>query len=184
MSSTPAAPPADETVETAGYDDRPPEPSKRMELGVAVVALVFMVTALLLAQRVELRREVGPGQIDARFWPEMLAVAGIALAVWRLVIAAVSAPDTREDQERVQPGGYRRVGLTVLASVVFIALWNQRTVTALGYRTELFPIITLVLLVSLVWLYGGRGVRALVVFPVLMTAGIYLLFDLVLRIPL
>jgi len=184
MSTAPARMPADQVVHDAGYDDRPPEPSRRMEVAVAVVAVVFMATALVLAQRVELRREAVPGQVDARFLPEMLALVGLALAGWRLVIAVVASPDGREDQERVQPGGYLRVALTVLASVVFIALWDQRTVTALGYRTELFPIITLLLLVVLVWLYGGRGVRALVIFPVLMTAGIYLLFDLLLRIPL
>ena len=183
MSTAPAERPADQPVDP-GYDVRPPEPSRRMEVAVAAVAVVLMAVVYLLARDIELRREVGPGQIDARFWPEVLALTGLGLAVWRLVVAVVAAPDLREDSERIQPGGVRRVVVTVLAVVAFVALWNQRTVTALGYRTELFPILTLVLLVGLVWLYGGRGVRSLVVFPVVMTAGIYVVFHLLLRIPL
>lgn len=184
MSSAAPMPPTDEATSDVDYDASPPEPSRAMEVALAVVAILFMGTAFLLAQDIELRREVGPGQIDARFWPEVLALTGFVLGVWRLAVALTRPPDSREDQERVQPGGHRRVAVTVLAVVAFIALWDQRTVTAMGYRTELFPIITFVLLVVLVWLYGARGVRGLLLFPLLMTAGIYVLFDMLLRIPL
>src|SRR5687768_5168830 len=101
MSTAHAGLPADQPVHETDYDESPPEPSRRMEVAVAVVAIVFMAVVYLLARDIELRREVGPGQMDARFWPEMLALTGLVLAVWRLVVAVVGHPDERDDQERV-----------------------------------------------------------------------------------
>ena len=143
-----------------------------------------MATALLLAQGIDLRREPGAGQIGARLWPTLLAAAGLGLAVWRLVVAIVQQPDDRSDQDLVAPGGYRRLVLTVLLAIGFIAAWSIRSVEAFGYRFEVFPVLCAVLLLALLWLYGGRGWKALVLFPTLLTAGIYVIFHVLLRIPL
>lgn len=170
--------------EAAGFREGAPPPSRRMEVLVAVGALVLMAVLLVLASRIELRREAGPGQIDARFWPTAIAWTGLAVAAWRLVVTLTSQPDEREGLERVQQGGPLRLLLTVGATVAFVAVWSLDSVVAAGYQFEVFPFAAVLLLAGLTWVYGGRGWRALVLFPVAATALIYVLFHLLLRIPL
>jgi hypothetical protein len=47
-----------------------------------------------------------------------------------------------------------------------------------------FLVVTVPLIAGLVFITGGRGVRALLVFPVLTTALLYGIFGLLLRVPL
>lgn len=166
------------------YREGAPAPSRTMELLVAAVAVVLMVVVLVLAHQVELRREAGPGQIDARFWPTVLGWAGLAVSVWRLGVAWLREPDEREDLERLQPGGIPRLLATLAIGVAFVLVWGLREVVALGYELQVFPYACLAMLVALVWLYGGRGWKALVLFPVVTTALIYVLFGTLLGIPL
>lgn len=168
----------------AQFHEGPPAPSRVMEIAVAVAGLLFMVVVLVLAGQIELRREAGPGQIDARFWPTVLTWAGLIAAAWRLVVVLVRPPDERRDLERVQMGGPRRLLLTVVATALFIAAWNLREVVLVGYELRVFPYACALLLAGLVWLYGGRGWKALLLFPVLTTALTYLVFATLLRIPL
>ena len=70
-----------------------------------------------------------------------------------------SPPDEREDLERVQVGGPVRLLLTLGAAVAFVAVWNLRSVVAMGYELQVFPFAAVVLLVGLTWIYGGRGWR-------------------------
>lgn len=171
---------ADAPVEDFGH----PASSRRLEVVVAIVAVALMAAAILLAQGIELRREPGAGQIGARFWPTLLAAVGLGLAVWRLVVAIVGTPDDRSDQDVVAVGGYRRLALTIALTVGFIAAWGIRSVVAFGYRFEVFPVLCAVFLLALLRLYGGRGWKALVLFPTLLTVGIYVIFRILLRIPL
>lgn len=166
------------------YHEGPPAPSKVMEIAVAALGLLLMVVVLVLARDIELKREAGPGQIDARFWPTVLAWAGLVAAAWRLVVVLLRPADERPDLERVQRGGPRQLILTVLAVAAFIWLWNLREVVLLGYELRVFPFLTPVLLAGLVWLYGGRTWVSLLVFPVATTALAYLVFGTLLRIPL
>jgi len=168
----------------AGFREGAPPPSRRMEIVLAVGALVLMAVLLVLVSQIELRREAGPGQIDARFWPTVLGWTGVVAAAWRLVVTLTSSPDDREGLEQVQDGGPLRLLLTLGAAVAFVALWNLRSVIALGYELKVFPFAAVVLLVGLTWVYGGRGWKALVLFPVATTALIYVLFHVLLRIPL
>jgi hypothetical protein len=168
----------------AGFREGAPAPSRRMEVLLAVGALVLMAVLLVLVSQIELRREAGPGQIDARFWPTVIGWTGVAVAVWRLVVTLTSPPDDREGLEQVQVGGPVRLLLTLGAAVAFVAVWNLRSVVALGYEFQVFPFAAVVLLVGLTWVYGGRGWKALVLFPVATTALIYVLFHTLLRIPL
>lgn len=168
----------------AEYREGVPAPSRRMEVMVAAVALAIIVSVVLLAQQIELRRESAPGQIDARFWPTVLGCTGAVAALWRLALVLRGGPVERDDLERVQPGGAGRLAMTLLLSVVYVALWEQRTVVAAGFQVQVFPVVTVLLLAGLTWLYGGRGWRALILFPVGATALIYVLFHTLLRIPL
>lgn len=174
----------DAAVDVETYREGAPPPSRVMEIALAVVALAFMAVVLMLATQIDLRREPGPGQIGARFWPTMLAGTGVAIAVWRLVVAVRSPAPEREELEQVQVGGTARLAITVVLSVVYVALWELREVVVAGYEYRVWPMATVGLIVAVTWLSGGRGWRALIMFPVLLTAFIYVLFDYLLRIPL
>lgn len=171
-------------TDTEAYHEGPPPPSKVMEICVAGAGMVFMAVVLVLARDIELRREVTPGQIGARFWPTMLAGTGLVVAAWRLLIVLLRPADARPDLERVQRKGPVRLLLTLALAIAFVAVWNLREVELAGYELRAFPYACAALLAALAWLYGGRGWKALLLFPVVTTAVAYLLFGVLLRIPL
>jgi hypothetical protein len=156
------------------------KPSKRMEIVVAAVALVFNTALLLLARGIPLKLEAGPGVIDARWWPSVLAIAGIVLAASRLSVVLLRPADARDDLETVGEGGARRLASSLALVVGYIGLWSLKALFAF----PIFLAITPLFLAALVWLYGGRGWKSWVMYPIGMTAFIYLLFGLLLRIPL
>ena len=55
--------------------------SRPLEILFAAVALAFTASYLYLGTQIPLRQEAAPGQIDARFWPLLLGVAGVAVGV-------------------------------------------------------------------------------------------------------
>lgn len=164
--------------------DAPPAPSRLMEIAFAAIALAFCAIYLVLGTQIELRREAVAGQIDARFWPLLLGSLGVAASVALLVYAITRPPATREDIERIRPGGVLRVAVTCVLTVVFVALWSVSAVVAFGYRIEIFPIITALYMFVLLLIYGLRSWIALIVYPLTVTAFIYVLFGILLRIPL
>lgn len=171
-------------MDEADAAESPPAPSKTMEIVVALAGALFMVGALVLAQQIELRREAGPGQIDAQFWPTLLALAGLAAALGRLVIVLLRPADERDDLERVRSGGPLRLAITTALTIGFIAVWELREVVLLGYELRVFPYACAILLAALAWVYGARTWKSLALFPLLTTGLIYGLFGTLLRIPL
>lgn len=162
-----------------------PDPSKKLEIIVALVAIAFTGLMMYLSLNISLRlEEPPPGQLTARFWPAWLAGIGLALAVWRLIVVLVNSPDERDDLERIQPGGWGRLGITLALTIAYIAAWNVGSLHMFGYRIQLYPIITALFFMILVWIFGGRKWTALILYPVAMTAFIYFLFGSLLRIPL
>lgn len=165
-------------------EDESPAPSKTLEITVAAVCLVLAAAFLVLALQIEVRREAAPGQIDARFWPSVIGWIAVALAGARLVVACSTQPDARDDLERVGSGGPARLGVTVALTLVYLLVWNVDHVIVAGYRYEVFPVATVALLGALLFVYGHRGWKGLIIFPLATTAFIYLLFGELLRIPL
>lgn len=161
-----------------------PAPSRRLEVGVAVIALVFSLAMLWLATQIELRREAGAGQIDARFWPTVLGVLGVGLSLWRLVIALVRPAPERDDLEPIRAGGPVRLLATIGLTTAYIALWGLRGAVATLTVVPLFVVITPIFLALLVLLYGGRSWQSVLLYPGLVTVFAYLLFGTLLRIPL
>lgn len=148
------------------------QPSRRMEIVVAVVGLVVGLGGILLARGVELRAETGG--IDPRWWPSVLSIGSAALAAALLVVALLRPPFDRSDLERVSDGGWRRLLLAAVIAAGYVAAWQL-----VGYLAA-----TVVFLALLVWVFGGRGWKTLVLFPVLTTAFTYLLFHTLLKVPL
>ena len=158
--------------------------SRPLEILFAAVALAFTASYLYLGTQIPLRQEAAPGQIDARFWPLLLGVTGVAVSIALLVIAIVRPAPSREDIEPIQPGGIVRVIATCALTGVYVGLWSVASVVAFGYRIELFPIITALFMASLMLLFGQRRWLGLVLYPLAVTAFIYVLFGVLLRVPL
>ncbi|MBD8078604.1 tripartite tricarboxylate transporter TctB family protein [Cellulosimicrobium arenosum] len=153
-------------------DPAPPAPpSRRLEVASALVSLVLLAGLAFLARRIELRTETGG--IDPRWWPELLGTVGAVLAVALLVVALVR-PSDRGDLEATTRTGYVRLGASVALTVGYLLLWPL-----VG-----FLVATPIYLLALILLFGGRGWRTLIGFPVLTTAFIYLLFHTLLEVPL
>src|SRR5699024_12655534 len=68
---------------------------------------------------------------------------------------------------------WRSVGACAL-SVVFVLAWPW-----VGFAVAAVPF-----LIAVTYLFGGRGWRPLLVFPVLITAFIVVLFQIILKVPL
>jgi len=158
--------------------------SRPLEITFAVIALLFNATYLALSTQIELRQAAAPGQIDARFWPLLLGTAGVAVSIALLAFAIARPPLPRDDIERIQPGGVMRVLLASLLTLGYVAFWSLSAVVAFGYSIELFPIVTAVYMVLLMLVFGQRRWLGLVIYPIAVTAFIYVLFGMLLRVPL
>ncbi len=169
----------------AGMDEAvAPRPSRALEIVAAAVAVAFCAGYLGIATRIPLRDESGGAAMDARTWPTVLGVAGLAVSLVLLVVAITRQAPTRDDLERISRGGPLRVVLTIAVSAAFIALWGVQSIVMLGYRIQLFPVIAALYLLALLLLFGHRRWISLIAYPVGLTAFIYVLFGIVLRIPL
>lgn len=158
--------------------------SKVIEVAFSTVALVVTTAYLVLGTQIELRQAAAPGQIDARFWPIVLGTLSVAVSVALLVGAIVRPAPDRSDIEPIQPNGVLRVVSTAGLTLGYVAIWTFSSFVAFGYRIELFPIITGVFMIALMLLYGQRRWLGLILYPVLVTAFIYVVFGLLLRVPL
>lgn len=164
--------------------DPPPEPSRVLEITFAAVALGFSVIYLILTLQITLRREAAAGQIDARFFPTVLAIIAIVSSVALLIFACTKQPPSRDDMEARQPGGAIRVGITLVLSILYVSFWSMKSFIIFGYRFEIFPIATVIYMLVLMVLFGHRKLVSLIVFPIAITAFIWVLFGMLLRIPL
>ena len=171
-----------DAVEQDEYEGAPA--SRRLEIAFAIVALAFTAGYLFLTTQISLRREAAPGQIDARFWPLVIGITGVVIAIALLAIALTRPAPTREDLERIQPGGYLRVIATLAITGAFIAVWSLSTVILFGYRIEVFPVAAALLMAALMLLYGHRRWLSLIIYSASVTAFVYVVFGMLLRIPL
>ena len=159
-------------------------PSRPLEIIFGAVALAFSSGYLFLATQIPLRREALPGQIDARFWPMVIAVTAVVISLAILALAVTRPAPGREDLERIQPGGMVRVIATLVITGAFIALWSLGSVILFGYRVEVFPVAAAVLMAALMLLYGHRRWVSLIIYSISVTAFVYVVFGMLLRIPL
>jgi hypothetical protein len=160
------------SIGTDAPEDITAVPSRAMEITVAAVGLAVGAAGIVLARGIEVRAETGG--IDPRWWPTVLSIGSAALAAALLVVALLRPPFDRSDLERVSDGGWRRLLLAGVIAAGYVAAWQL-----VGYLAA-----TVVFLALLVWVFGGRGWKTLIIFPVLTTAFTYLLFHTLLKVPL
>jgi len=160
--------PPDETIS----EHVPAEPSRRLEIIIAAAALALSIVAVVLAATIRLR--MGGGGLDPRWWPTVLASSAAVLSAILLAFALFAPLAGRGDLEAMHADGRVRMLLALALSVLYALAWQT-----VGYIGP-----TLIYLVALLWLFGLRGWKGLVAFPIITTALIYGLFHLMLRVPL
>ena len=147
-------------------------PSRRLEIAVAVTALVLSVTALILSRAIHLR--MGAGGIDAKWWPTVLSILAALLSAILLAMSMFGPAISRGELEAGHHDGRVRMLLALALSALYVMAW-----TSLGYIVP-----TLVYLAALLWVFGLRSWKGLVTFPLVTTTFIYGLFHFMLRVPL
>jgi hypothetical protein len=155
-----------------------------IELVAALVLLAIAVAYLILASQVELRREAAPGQMDARAWPTFLGVAAVAVTALLVLRTMLRGADPRDEIEPASSGGMLRVCGTLAIGLAYLALWAVNDIVLPGIRIPVFPIATALTVAALLLLYGHRGWKGLVIYPVSLAALNWVLFAMLLRIPL
>lgn len=153
-------------------EDPTAAPSARMEVLVAVLALAASLGVIYLARTLELRVELG--SLGPRWWPTMLGIAGALLAALLVVMALTKGAQSRGDLLSGTSEGVRRVAAVLGVTVLYIVAWQL-----VGYAPA-----TWLMLLATMWISGGRGVKGLVIFPLITTGFILVLFSSILRVPL
>ncbi|MFT3876615.1 MAG: tripartite tricarboxylate transporter TctB family protein [Propioniciclava sp.] len=146
--------------------------SPRLELLIGVVALVAAGAVLALSTQITSR--VDAGGLHPKDWPTLLSGLAIALAIGLLIKAKAGRPQEREGVNLATRAGQTQVGLVVLASIVFLLLWAYVN----------FVLACAVFLVGTLFIFGVRSPLWLVAFPAGITGLIYVLFRVLLRVPL
>lgn len=166
----PAPAAADETTTDAGTHVAAAR--RWPEIVIAATAVALTGSVLLLASAIELRLDQ-PG-MTPRSWPTFLGALGLGLSLILLVTALVKAPRPNDDIESTTRAGWAKLLLALAATIVFIVVWP---LTA-------FVVAAPVFVAAVTAIGGGRGIRALVIYPVVMTGALYAMFNLLLRVPL
>lgn len=148
-------------------------PSRRLEVAIALSLVVLCVVGIIGSRLIPVRTETGG--IDPRWWPTVMCAVSLALSVLLAVISFTRPPFDREDLEVTNKGGWIRLVWTIVLSTLYIVAWTL---------TGNFVIPSVILLAALMWVYDGRGLKALVIYPLVTVAGIYLLFHTLLKVPL
>ena len=151
--------------------ERPTTARRWPEITIALAAVALTGSVLLLANAIELRLEL-PG-LTPRSWPTFLGALGLALSLILLITALVKAPGP-SDNESTTRAGWIKLLLAVAATIAFIVVWP---LTA-------FVVAAPVFVSAVTAIGGGRGIRALIIYPVVMTGALYAMFNLLLRVPL
>lgn len=137
-------------------------------IGVAVIAIGL--ACFVLTGQIDLARE---GQaFGPRWWPTALSVTMIVIG-GVLVVQALMHRITSDEPRITRSGG---ITLTVTLALII----------GYGFAWQYldFRAVTVFLLAGLVFAFGGRGIKALMIFPVATTLVLWAIFGLLLRVPL
>ncbi|WP_091181822.1 tripartite tricarboxylate transporter TctB family protein [Paramicrobacterium humi] len=149
------------------------KPSRWLERVIALSLVGLCVLGIIGSRLIEVRTETGG--IDPRWWPTLMCGISLGLSLLLTVIAFTRPPFDREDLEVTNRGGWLRLVCTIVLSALYIVAWTL---------SGNFVVPSVILLVALMWVYDGRGWKALVIYPIATVAFIYLLFHTLLKVPL
>lgn len=147
--------------------------SSRLERTTALTVTALSIVALIASRNIDVRVDA-PG-VGPRWWPTMLSSLSLVLSAMLSVITFTRIPDERDGIESASRAGWRRFGITIGIVALFVVAWTT---------TGNFLVPCLLMLAALLFSYGTRSWKPLVLFPVVSTAVVYLLFHSLLQIPL
>lgn len=153
---------------TAVINETPPSLAVRLAGPLCGIAVGIAVIAL--AQTIPLPSI--DGQFSPRWWPQ-LSGAAIVLFSLAAAVRAIPSDAPMDELETSQPGGVRRIAVSLAAIAAYGMLWHWID----------FRIVTVLLVAALVAVNGGRGWAGLIAFPVVVTTVLWLLFSVLLRVP-
>jgi Ca2+/Na+ antiporter len=137
-----------------------------------LVSLAAGLAFIALAQTV--REPAIDTSLSPRWWPEVLGgiLALLSIGVGIKELVAPSEPD--EDTQPPTRAGAIRVVAVFAAIAAYGVIWYYVA----------FPVATFALFVALARILGARGWKSLVAFPFICTLVLYVLFGLLLKVPL
>ncbi|QTV80295.1 tripartite tricarboxylate transporter TctB family protein [Microbacterium sp. NIBRBAC000506063] len=144
--------------------------SRAREVGIAAGVAVLAGGVLVATQ--SLPDASGGDTFGPRWWPSLLAVTTLLLSGAMIVLAIVKP--SFSDEASVTGNGVLRLLGAIGLIIIYGIVWNF---------VHFIPV-TLVLASALTALQGGRGWRALLLFPAVITGVLYVLFGVLLRVPL
>ncbi|SNS97864.1 tripartite tricarboxylate transporter TctB family protein [Rhodococcoides kyotonense] len=157
------------TPDHAQVDDRRPN-HKMYEAALGLVVVTLGAAVYFMADGIDVARE---GQsFGPRWWPTALAISMVVIGLI-LIVQAILSRITSDEPPITKSGGF-----ALTASLALIG--------AYGFAWQYFDFraVTVVLLAGLVTIAGGRGLKALVLFPVATTLILWAIFGLLLQVPL
>ena len=143
-----------------------------MEKLTAAVVTVFGLAMLVAARGIVLRNETGG--VDPRWWPTVIAVGIIACGLW-MTFNAFRGVAIERTVDESSGQGWIQVGITVGALAVLLVLWHF----GVG-----FLVLGPAYLIAMNWVYGLRRWTTLLLFPAIIAGLLYLVFMLLLKVPL
>lgn len=149
------------------------KPSRKLERGIGITLAAFSIAGLIGSRAVTVRTETGG--VDPRWWPTVICAVMLVLSLSLIVVSLTRPPFDREDLEESNRDGWQRLIWTIILAALYIVAWTL---------SENFLVPSVVLLVLMMWVNDGRGLKALVFFPIGTVTLIYLLFNTLLRVPL
>lgn len=149
--------------------------SRRLEQAIAICLVVICLLGLYESQSIVLRNHVSSALLGPRWWPTVLCLISLTLASVLTAIAFIRLPFERDGIEKSTRTGWFRAAATIVIEGLFIAAWMASG----NFYTPAF-----VMLLIMLWLYGLRSWKTLIAFPASMIIGIYLVFDLLLKVAL
>ncbi|RLP77249.1 tripartite tricarboxylate transporter TctB family protein [Mycetocola tolaasinivorans] len=128
----------------------------------------------LLALTLTVKEPLIPTGMSPRWWPQMLGLLltllSLGVAVKEFIAPSAADPDLQPPTRT----GIIRVAAFLAIIAVYGVLWYFIA----------FPVATFALFAAMVWVLGERGWKALLLFPAITTGVLYVLFGLLLKVPL
>ncbi|OZC84310.1 hypothetical protein CH304_17875 [Rhodococcus sp. 15-649-1-2] len=150
-------------------DDRPPN-SKAYECTIGIVVVAVGVAVYFASASIDIARE--GQQFGPRWWPTALAVSMVAIGL--VLITSALLTRISSDEPSITKSGTVALAATLAAIVVYGFAWQYFD----------FRVVTVILLAAITAVSGGRGIKALVLFPIVTTLILWAIFGLLLRVPL
>lgn len=174
MMGAPAGVTSDSSAATTdGFEMGPARRLARINVrGLFVALSVALLGGTMMLPIHGLELSAADGSIGPGWWPAVLGGTLVAGAV-AIALVAFKQPEPMLEQ-RVSSHGLGRLGAVITAIILY----------GIGWQFFHFILVTVVFLSALMYVTGGRGVKALVVFPVLTAAVLYGLFGMLLQVPL